>query len=284
VIRINNITRGRFGNRVLQYNSLMQISKQSGLEASCGDWEGRKIFSNILQDKPSANEQKQLSWRDVIHSSINELPNDIDFTIDDPAYCLHNVFFKVTHSDPRDFFKINDEYTVELDENKNNIGVHFRGTDILGGDGNNGREIHGPEYYINSVRAVEKEFDNTHYYLCTDDMNFVSFVNTYTFLRDNGINFSIGDTNNFVLDFSLLSECDVLISSSSTFVVCAAFIGKKNKKIIHSKEWIDKNLKHELWNSKSTTQEARDLQLSFDNFWVEVNNGGGEYYKPWRIL
>ena len=33
MIRINNITRGRFGNRILQYNSLMQISKQSGLEA-----------------------------------------------------------------------------------------------------------------------------------------------------------------------------------------------------------------------------------------------------------
>ena len=95
MIKINTITRGRFGNRILQYNSLMQIARLSGTEASCSKWEGQDFFKDLVVEKSSANQQFPLSWKDVLNSDIIPLPKDRDFYIDDPAYCLHNVFYKL---------------------------------------------------------------------------------------------------------------------------------------------------------------------------------------------
>ena len=284
MIRINNITRGRFGNRILQYNSLMQIARLSDTEASCSKWEGQDFFKDLVVDKSSTNQQFPLSWKDVLNSDIISLPQDRDFHIDDPAYCLHNVFYKLTKSDPREFLKIKDIYRKNLPQEKVNVGIHFRGTDILGADGNHGREIHYPKYYADSIELVEGDFENTHYYLCTDDLTFNSFIETVQFLKDKNLNFSLGNDSDYLGDFATLSECDILISSSSTFVVSAGFIGKEDKKIIHSKDWINKNLNHEHWHKTPDTQNVRQQQISFDNFWVDLYNGGNQFYKSWRLI
>jgi hypothetical protein len=284
MIRINNITRGRFGNRILQYNSLMQIARLSDTEASCSKWEGQDFFKDLVVDKSSTNQQFPLSWKDVLNSDITSLPQDRDFHIDDPAYCLHNVFYKLTKSDAREFLKIKDIYRKNLPQEKVNVGIHFRGTDILGADGNHGREIHYPKYYADSIELVEGDFENTHYYLCTDDLTFNSFIETLQFLKDKNLNFSLGNDSDYLGDFATLSECDILISSSSTFVVSAGFIGKEDKKIIHSKDWINKNLNHEHWHKTPDTQNVRQQQISFDNFWVDLYNGGNEFYKSWRLV
>lgn len=284
MIRINNITRGRFGNRILQYNSLMQIARLSGTEASCSNWEGQDFFKDLVAEKSSTNQQLPLSWRDVLNSNMIPLPEDRDFFIDDPAYCLHNVFYKLTKSDPREFLKIKDVYRKNLPQEKVNVGIHFRGTDILGADGNNGREVHDSGYYTDSIELVESEFADTHYHVCTDDLTFNSFIETVQFLKDKNLNFSLGSDSDYFGDFATLSECDILISSSSTFAVCAGFIGKENKKIIHSKDWINKNLNHEHWHKTPDPQNIREQQISFDNFWVDLYHGGNEFYKSWRLV
>ena len=284
MIRINNITRGRFGNRILQYNSLMQIARLSDTEASCSKWEGQDFFKDLVVEKSSTNQQFPLSWKDVLNSDIISLPKDRDFYIDDPAYCLHNVFYKITRSDPREFLKIKDVHRKNLSQEKVNVGVHFRGTDILGADGNHGREIHYPKYYADSIELVEGDCENTHYYLCTDDLAFDSFIETVQFLKDKNLNFSFGNDLDYFGDFVTLSECDILISSSSTFVVSAGFIGKEDKKIIHSKDWINKNLNHEHWHETPDPQSVREQQISLDNFWVDLYNGGNEFYNVWRFV
>jgi len=211
------------------------------------------------------------------------LPNEVDYYLDDPSYCLHNVFYKITKEDPRKFLKI-DKHKKKLPKDKVHVGVHFRGTDILGGDGNEGREIHHPKYYIDAINLIESEFENTHYHLCTDDLKFESFLETKNFLDEKKLKFSLGSDADHFKDFATLAECDVLIASSSTFVVCAGFIGKKNKKIIHSIEWINKNLDHECWHKREDTEEARKMQITFDNFWVDLYNGGNQFYNAWRFV
>ena len=100
--------------------------------------------------------------------------------------------------------------------------------------------------------------------------------------REN-LGFSLGSPDKYD-DFSTLAECDVLIASSSTFVVCAGFLGKKNKKIIHSKEWINKNVEHTLWHP-TDPPDVREWQLSFDEFWVELyRTGGNKFYELWSVV
>ena len=42
----------------------------------------------------------------------------------------------------------------------------------------------------------------------------------------------------YIEDFCILSECDILISGSSTFALAAGFVGKE-KKIIHSEKFVN---------------------------------------------
>jgi len=62
-----------------------------------------------------------------------------------------------------------------------------------------------------------------------------------------------------------MTECDYIISSPSTFCISAGFVGK-NKKIIHSKDWIEKRVSVN------------------DKFWTDLKSGGNDDYSTWRIL
>ena len=66
-IRIDKITRGRFGNKILQYNSLLQIANNNNITPSCCDWEGNKFFKEIVpfikSNKPKKKFILQISIR-----------------------------------------------------------------------------------------------------------------------------------------------------------------------------------------------------------------------------
>lgn len=281
MFRIDEMTRGRFGNKILHYNTLMQLAESNSCETSCVPWEGSELFDDLSTYKDPKNSETKVSWDEILENIKLDV-SSTDYQVD--PYSLHNNFWKVTKTDPRKFFKINEKHKRNLPKEKTNIGIHLRGTDILGADGNNGREIHEPKYYIDSINLCEKEFDNTKYYVCTDDLNFVSFIETVKHLESNNIEFELGSPNHY-MDFSTLSECDVLIASSSTFVVCAGFIGKKNKKIIHSRIWLDKNINHTSWHTTPDPEHVRKWQLSFDSFWVDLyNSGGNNFYEMWKIV
>ena len=288
MIRINNMTRGRFGNKILQYNSMMQLASKLNTTAYCAFWnEGYAIFDLMTDhsEKKAKRNEKILSWDlflELSWENLKELHNEFDLVLDDPAYMLHNVFYQITNQDPRNFLQINERYKRNLPQHKTNIGIHFRGTDILGADGNHGREIHKPQYYRDSIDTTESEFNNTKYYLCTDDLSFESYRETIAYLEQKQCSYEIGNINNHLVDFSTLAECDVLIASSSTFVVCAGFLGKKDKKIIHSQEWVEKNINHEPWHHKPDPENVRKQQKSFDNFWIEACNGQNKFYKVWK--
>ena len=60
---------------------------------------------------------------------------------------------------------------------------------------------------------------------------------------------------------------------------------KKDKKIIHSMKWIQKNLDHTPWHPYEDPEDTRKWQLSFDSFWVDLyNSGGNNFYEMWKIV
>ena len=282
MIRINNITRGRFGNRILQYNNLMQIARLAGTEASCAKWEGHDIFKDLVIQKSSPNPQVILDWRSVLSCDMTTLPNDNDFYIDDPAYCLHNVFYKLAKENPRTFLTIKDKHKKEFTDDNVHVGIHIRGGDFITAD--EGKEIHEFEFYKDSIELVKAKFGNdVCYHVCTDDPLFSTYSSTIEYLKINNFKFDAGSVNDLYSDFATLCECDVLILSSSTFGMCAAFIGKEDKKIIHSNKWIQRNLDHIPWND-TKCENTRKRQISFDNFWVELYNGGNRFYQAWSFV
>jgi hypothetical protein len=282
MIKINEMTRGRFGNRVLQYNALVQLAAELGHEASCVAWEGNEIFKNMETHKTSSKPNKHLTWKDISFlMPLGHFPPDLDYTIG--PYCIHNVFWQVSKRDPREFFEINDKYRVELSKEKTHVGIHLRGTDIIEDDGNHGREVHPPDYYKRAIDFVEENSDNTIYHICTDDRTFPSYKETIAYLDEKGLPYELGSTEQFV-DFSTLTECDIIIATSSTFVVCAAMIGKKDKKVIHWEGWKNLCVNHVPWHKVEDPPHIREWQMSFDNFWVNLFTEETPYYNLWRVL
>ena len=53
---------------------------------------------------------------------------------------------------------------------------------------------------------------------------------------------------------------------------------------IRDREWIDKNINHFPWHMTKDPEEVRQSQLNFDNFWIQLCNGGNKFYNIWRIV
>lgn len=286
-IRIDKITRGRFGNKILQYNSLIQLSNKYNVEASCVDFPQSKYFKNIVSYKNPKQEVKDLSYAMILDKK------DLNFVyfnykIDDPNYLLHNVFFELTTIQPHTFIELKDEYKVKVDNNFTNIGIHFRG-----GDKHRKcpHEIHNTKYYIDAIKKTKELYKNHKYILCTDDNNFKTFKEVVVFLQTKKINFEFGpNTKNnkndkqsndkYIYDFAVLTECDIMINSSSTFCICASFLGKQNKKLIFSKIWIDKNINHIYHGNPGMPKQYWE---SYDNFWSKLVKSK-KYLIPWLII
>lgn len=288
MLKIKNITGGRFGNRILHYNSLVQISKKFEIPFQCTSWEGNIWFDGIEPDYVEENSEN-ISWKEIYNESyITKIKNNSNYNID--GTIIHNFFYELTNIDPKKIFKIKKQYLPNF-KNNNNVGVHIRGTDIRGADNNNCREVHSLDYYKKSIDFLASQVDINTIYICTDDLNFDLVQNFYLYCTKKfGTRVFFGPASvnkniEHIYDFALLTECDYLISGSSTYVVCAGFIGK-DKKIIHSMEWFDKNLpgnKYVKWGNH-TEKYPKEYWDSFDNFWIKLYEGGSKFYKAWKIL
>lgn len=287
-IRIDKITRGRFGNKVFQYNNLVQLANNLGIEPSCADWEGSNYFKKIVNYIPSTKEKKILYWNEILEKDNEEIENLLkmnDLQLDDPSYALHNTFYKLTKKNPRDFLELKDELKPKLDNNCQYIGIHIRGGDILGGDSQDGREIHTPDYYKKAIDHVINNIKEKQYLfiICTDDVNFLSTTETINYLKEKKYNFAVGPNfgkNMYIHDFSILCYCDILINSSSTFCCSAVFIGKENKIIYHSKDWMDRVVRGDFsneeykkyvnkWTHKQTDEEWRKSRKAIQ-YWKDL--------------
>jgi hypothetical protein len=120
---------------------------------------------------------------------------------------------------------------------------------------------------LNGIEETKSDIDT--YALFTDDYSLESYGEVEKYLKENNLNFFLGkntsDRRNYISDFSIMTECDYIISSPSTFCISAGFVGKE-KKIIHSKKWIEQRVEAD------------------DKFWMDLQSGGNENYTAWRIL
>jgi hypothetical protein len=297
MIKINNITRGRFGNRILQYNSAYQLATKLNTGMQCDNWEGDDFFdlSPLEGTDEPGKEERLFTWRECVDPSwdnINKAHEKFDLAIDDPAYLLHNTFFQLTHVDLREFIKVKQKFLPQFDEGTVNVGIHIRGGDIRGADNNNGREIHTFEYYKKAIDEVLAHEKIDGICITTDDPEFELFkdVGRYSLSLSDSVNVYVGAATldqsfPHIYDFALLSECDYLIASSSTYAICAGLLGKE-KKIIHSLEWIKKSIPgpgYFDWGNR-TADYPDAYWKSWDNFWLKVYDGGNDFYKAWKIL
>ena len=281
MIRIDEPTRGRFGNKVFHYNTLMQLSSLAGMQASCVPWEGSQYFEGLCDFKPPTAPEpiQEITCNDLINLSHEELILRLKEASDIRVhgYALHGPYFRISNQDPRQFLRLKKEYIPDFDSRFTFVGIHIRGGDTRGGDGKNCREIHPFKFYKDAIDFVLSVPDlNPVFFICTDDPDpsFESYAKTLDYLATMGRLISLQTSHhwqNYIQDFAALCYADILISGSSTFVLAAGILGKK-KKIIHSNDFFAQFLHGEGswysgWGNQSFFKDAIQRPSKFYNLW-----------------
>ncbi len=252
MIVINELHGGRFGNKILHYNNLVQIAKTLNIEWDSLSYDGYSFLGlkNNMINKINA-------LRIDYKTDIYNLDSSLNYEL---IPCLGDMFFKFNYP-TREFFS---PEKVDLNTKYKNIGIHFRGGDFHTW---NPQSILSVDYYIDSIEYLHK--DDNKYYLFTDDLGLSSYKLVIDYLESKKYNYEFGmstyQNSHFIYDYYQLCECDYIISSPSTFAICAGFMGKE-KEIIHSKKWVESRVDKN------------------DEFWVGVNNGGNLNYKIKKII
>ena len=115
-----------------------------------------------------------------------------------------------------------------------------------------------------TLNEMKEEFT---FILFSDDYSLDSFNRSVEYLKSLKVNYEFGHLNDFLLDFKILSYCDYIISTPSTFCITASLCGLKSKKIIHNKEWVlDYKLKSDyfrdiFWKNLLESQKTNDYVL-----------------------
>ena len=284
MIKVDEGSRGRLGNKIFLFHTLMQLSQILEQTPYTVKWKGYEHFVPTCDILPGGYRASggsghprdyEISHRELLDENIATLKERYskgDWRIH--PYSLIGPFFRITKKDPREFLKLKLQYLNEISTPC--VGIHIRGGDNRGGDGKKCREVHPPDYYISAIDAILKDVSEPTFFLCTDDPDddYPSYAQTIKYLQDKKADLCFSPSNSPIRDFSILSECDYLIAGSSTFVLAAGMIGKK-KKIIHSKDFIEQ--------FKNGDQK---WYSGFGNgmFFHDMNHVKSDYYDLWRLI
>ncbi len=278
MIGIKSLSPGRMGNRLFHYHFLRQISKKTGIDYFHCNFPDSIYFEDMEKKSPpffSFKRPLKIKSRDILGYTSNDFIGYIKqeggrgrrIVLTPPI--LGEVFFDYLFYPPSDFIRIKAQYKIDFPfdtTNKLIIGIHFRGTDFSEWNKHAALTF---SYYRDAINYCRDYFDNRNpiFVLFTDDSNYPAFVETVEFLKESTKDcYYIGDNSSLpIYDFYQMSQCDVLISSPSTFAIIAGSIGKR-KKIIHAKSWLDYAI------SKN------------DTFWVKLKETSNPYYSLWETF
>ncbi len=275
MLGITKISSGRMGNRLFHYHFLRQISAKTGIEYFNIKFPDCKYFKKMNKRKRSFSLFRKQIKIDLLE--INRLEPDkfLEYIYENNKHgydiifkppILGEVFFDYLFYPPSNFIEIKDKFKINFNvNNKIVVGVHFRGTDFVTWNPHASLKF---SYYKQSIDYCLDYFDRNKlaFFLFTDDLKFLPYLTVIDYLKSNNIEVRLSSNlKKPIYDFYQISQCDVLISSPSTFSVLAGAIGK-NKKIIHSQEWLNYSISRN------------------DKFWVDLKNTKNPYYSLWKAI
>jgi hypothetical protein len=276
MLGIQKLSPGRMGNRLFHYHFLRQIAQKTGIQFFHIQFpeetyfyqmgkrpRGFSLFKKTIEI--TSREVIQYKPTGFIQFLMEEHQKGADIVFSPPM--LGEVFFDYLFFDPNEFVKIKDRFQIDFNhpqEKAVRVGLHFRGTDFPAWNQHAALNF---EYYRKAVQFCLDYYgkEEISFALFTDDAAYPAYVSTLEFLKSiQKENIFMGDKTDLpIFDFYKMSQCDVLISSPSTFAIFAGIIGKQ-KKIIHNKAWLD----------YATNRN--------DPFWVNLCQTDHPYYSLWK--
>jgi hypothetical protein len=256
--------KGRFGNQIFQYFFAFVISKKFGLTLKAPQWIGNQIF-NIQAPTEDYNfvqiNEKEISTLGLIENNKNFFENkDID-----GYFTWHTKFYREFKSEFINLFKLKNELAKKVNNlweeytqysNYTIIGIHIR----LGDAGVDYYYRTPIEWYKNKIEELiningDKKFK---LFIASDDLNVKKQFENYNILK---IDYSeLENTPDYIVDFILLSKCEILIMGNSSFSFTASMLNQNVKKVFRSSILNNNFEEIDPWDSNPL-----DIQIEYKN-------------------
>jgi len=214
ILTLDRLPSCGLGNRLLYYYNLRQEAHRRGSDYSAAPFKGMELFVGDLRGMYPPDDPHEVC-----------------------KLALGEKFYRYDGPSTRDVFKLQMIPQVSPSWGST-CAIHFRGGDFHSW---NPSAILNTSYYCDSIDEVKQEAAN--FVLFSDDTTLESYRKVQDYLVSQDLSFILGENSTnrqrYGHDFSLMSECDYIISTPSTYAICAGFVGRP-KKIIHSAAWLNK--------------------------------------------
>ncbi|MBD2128319.1 alpha-1,2-fucosyltransferase [Microcoleus sp. ZQ-A2] len=256
---------GRFGNQMFQYAFLRICAEKSGSRVECPFWIGQTLFGHkdapISQQLPPAIERWDMG--ENLFDTIPELIPYLEKIADAKSsrvgsealeHGLANVdlwgFFQFHTrliAPYKEYFRtlfqpvmelkapLEDSLNILRSKGKTIVGIHIRRGDYITGPQAGFTLAFPAKWYCEWLDGIWNELDNPVLFLCSDELDsilpeFKKFSPVVCQDLEVKIPESMQDLNlEFYLDFFILSNCDVVCISNSTFSFLACMLNEREK-------------------------------------------------------
>ena len=185
-----------------------------------------EIYKNIPETNYiPKNVYKEPDW------AYSPLPNETDLLVN--GYLQSGKHFEHNWEKVKSLFFFSEQTKNKIKNflnrfTKKTIGVHVRLGDYLKPDCLNIHFLCQPDYFKTALKLFN--LNNYEIIICTDTPSLINqFINFE--------NVHIMENNNEIEDLYLLSQCDNIIMSNSTFSWWGNFLGKSKEKICAPNKW-----------------------------------------------
>lgn len=278
---------GRFGNQLFQYAFLRICAEKSGSRVECSSWIGQTLFGHkdapVSQQLPPAIEYSDIaeSLFDIIPEFIpyiEKITNAKSSRVGSEAlekgianvdlwgfFPFHTQLFAPYKEYFRSLFQpvkelkspLEDSLNILRSKGKTIVGIHIRRGDYITGPQVGFTLAFPAKWYCEWLDGIWNELDNPVLFLCSDELDsilpeFQKFSPVTCKDLEVKIPESMQDLNlEFYIDFFILSNCDVVCISNSTFSFIACMLNQCGKIFVRPDwDFSTKFTAFDPWNSE----------------------------------
>ncbi len=226
---------GRLGNQLFQIMNVLELSEKYKLRAIFPKWLYNKYFKKQITEYTNTDEK--INWRPYFYWSagFKQIELNTYNNWDMNGYFLSYKYFDKEKT--LEQFKLKEEYTKYILDKygkyfKNSIGIHVRRTDYL----QLNMFLNDWEtYYNEAIKIIKNKKEIENIIICSDDIewckeNLQKVIDKI--YNDKKINCVYVEKEEDIIDLYILSYCENIVISNSTFSWWSGYFNKNKESII----------------------------------------------------
>jgi hypothetical protein len=259
---------GRFGNQLFQYAFLRICAEKSSARVECPPWIGQTLFghddASVSKRLPPAIERQDLEKTlfDLIPEFIPYLEKLADAkssrigaevletgiaNVDIWGFFqFHTRYFKPHKQYFRSLFKpvsdlksaLEDGLNILRSKGKTIVGIHIRRGDYLTEPRTRFTLVFPTQWYCEWLEGIWDKLEDPVLFLCSDDLeSIISDFQKFSPVTSKDLDIILPEKVQdldieFYIDFFMLSNCDIVVTSNSNFSFVACMLNQQGKMFI----------------------------------------------------